>query len=47
MIHQYNEIAVEREIERSRRRHRISKKEARLIHALLQGPTIITRQPGA
>ncbi|MDF0491465.1 hypothetical protein PX699_16810 [Sphingobium sp. H39-3-25] len=33
----YNQEAVQRQIERDRRRHRISKKEERLIHALLKG----------
>lgn len=35
--HTYCAAAVDREIERSRRRHRISKREARAIHALLKG----------
>lgn len=34
----YNAEAVQQQIERDRRRHRISKKEERLIHALLKGP---------
>jgi hypothetical protein len=33
----YNAAAVQQQIERDCRRHRISKKEARLIHALLKG----------
>lgn len=37
MTHQYNPEAVQQQIERDRRRHRISKKEERLIHALLKG----------
>lgn len=37
MTHNYNPEAVQQQIERDRRRHRISKKEERLIHALLKG----------
>lgn len=37
MTHQYNSEAVQQQIERDRRRHRISKKEERLIHAILKG----------
>ena len=33
----YNAEAVQQQIERDRRRHKISKKEERLIHALLNG----------
>ena len=33
----YDATAVQQQIERDRRRHRISGKEARLIHALLKG----------
>lgn len=33
----YNAEAVQQQIERDRRRHPISKKEERLIHALLKG----------
>ncbi|MEQ6335381.1 MULTISPECIES: hypothetical protein [Sphingobium] len=33
----YSAEAVQQQIERDRRRHRISKKEERLIHALLKG----------
>ncbi len=33
----YNADAVQQQIERDRRRHRISRKEERLIHALLKG----------
>lgn len=33
----YNREAVQREIERSRRRNRVSGTEAKLIHALLKG----------
>ncbi len=33
----YSAEAVQQQIERNRRRHRISKKEERLIHALLKG----------
>lgn len=37
MTHQYNREAVDQQIERDRRRHRISGREARMIHALLKG----------
>lgn len=37
MSHTYNAQAVDQQIARDRRRHRISKREAGLIHALLQG----------
>lgn len=37
MTHNYNPEAVQQQIERDRRRHRISKKEERLIHAILKG----------
>lgn len=33
----YSREAVQQQIERDRRRHRISKQEERLIHALLKG----------
>lgn len=34
---EYNEAAVQREIEKARRRQRVSKREERAIHALLKG----------
>jgi hypothetical protein len=37
MNHQYNREAVQQQIDRDRRRNRISGREARLIHALLKG----------
>lgn len=37
-VHDYCPVAVDREIERERRRgKRVSKREARAIHALLKG----------
>lgn len=36
-VHDYCPVAVQREIERERRRKRVSKREERLIHALLRG----------
>lgn len=35
----YNPDAVQQQIERDRRRHKISKREERMIHALLKGNT--------
>ena len=37
MTNTYCPLAVEREIERARRKARVSRREARLIHALLKG----------
>lgn len=37
MSHRYTPAAVDREIERERRRSRVSRSEARLIHAILKG----------
>lgn len=37
MSNQYSPEAVQQQIERDRRRHNISRREARLIHALLKG----------
>lgn len=34
---EYNPIAVQQQIERDRRRSKISKREEKLIHALLKG----------
>jgi hypothetical protein len=42
MTHKYNEIAVNQAIKASRQP--IGKREARLIHALLKGPTY-TKEP--
>jgi hypothetical protein len=36
-VPEYCPVAVQREIERERRRRRVSKREAKLIHALLRG----------
>lgn len=36
-VHEYCPVAVDREIARVRRRQRLSKREARAIHALLKG----------
>lgn len=36
-VHSYNAEAVERAIEQARRTQRVSKREARLIHAILKG----------
>lgn len=35
--HEYNAAAVQREIEKARRRHRVSRREETTIHRLLKG----------